>query len=1002
VVKAYKGLFIVLASSFALLFFSSGGYSYPEYCPGGTADCTECHVSLCDQCPSDPRCVTTTWTITASVSGTGGSILPVGAVSVVEGTNQQFLITPSSGYEILDVVVDGGSVGAVPSYTFPNVTADHTIEASFVLLPVYTIDASAGLGGFITPSGAVQVIEGNDQQFSIAADPGYDVSDVVADGVSQGPVPFHTFANVTADHTIVAYFAESAFPYASFIVDPVSGSAGAPVAVQFTDTSTGGPTSWLWEFGYGLTSTEQNPMVAFYVPGIYPVTLTVANGAGQDSRSQDYLVYECANQLAMLQSDGSQYDTVMEAYDAAAASGLDDTIMLKGGFFNEDLNFYGNASVGLMGGFDCSLADDLMLTSISGSMTILGGTAGKATVSNIVISSMPPAEVCDGLDNDNDGLTDEDLIAPPCTPQQGVCAGAVQVCLGASGWSGTNSPQCYGPGYEVTEATCDGLDNDCDGQVDEGLSFDADGDGHTSLTSCSGTKDDCDDGDPANFPGNAEICDGADNDCDFIADNGLTFDVDTDGYSSPNSCAGSRADCNDGDGAVHPGATEICGDGIDQDCDGYDPPCASTCTTCHASAQPSGYLYRRQIVGPGGDFGGGSHHVSDGTETQIVTSSDCEVCHDQSQHMTNLDPPVLLKDPDGGSAITYTGQGYSLEPFCLGCHDADSAGTQPFSDGQNPADIETNWAGSSHDTGLSQEACMSCHGGSDPTRTGLAYDQNAHGSSFRPSLLSTTVAGEAVSDRQESLCFACHDSDGPAATDIEATFMAMETMTSASGALLNSNHDVLPWSQAYSGAVITCSDCHDPHGARPADIVVSDPDPNDGRTPTAGTSYTGSSYQSEWCLDCHDNSFPASVTPPGHPMVDIYNEWIDPRGAQHGSGDASKNVNLREGSGYSRYDILNCEVCHVSGHGVGTGHTNLAQLRTVIYSKDGTTPLMPDQSWDITNPYIVRVLNTDAANTDATTNGKAWCSTCHPNPMGGNKDSGCLAGNCHAHGEGAF
>ena len=70
------------------------------------------------------------YTIDASAEP-GGSISPSGLVSVDPGANQTFIITPDPGYEILDVVTNSGSVGAVPSYTFTSVTADDTITASF-------------------------------------------------------------------------------------------------------------------------------------------------------------------------------------------------------------------------------------------------------------------------------------------------------------------------------------------------------------------------------------------------------------------------------------------------------------------------------------------------------------------------------------------------------------------------------------------------------------------------------------------------------------------------------------------------------------------------------------------------------------------------------------------------------------------------------------------------------------------------------------------------------
>ena len=86
------------------------------------------------------------------------------------------------------------------------------------------------------------------------------------------------------------------------------------------------------------------------------------------------------------------------------------------------------------------------------------------------------------------------------------------------------------------------------------LPVDLDGDGADSTI-------DCDDNDPLNFPGNPEVCDGADNDCDTVIDNG--FDGDGDGYTS---CDTPIPDCDDGNAAINPGATEILSNGLNDDC----------------------------------------------------------------------------------------------------------------------------------------------------------------------------------------------------------------------------------------------------------------------------------------------------------------------------------------------------------------------------------------------------------------------------------------------------
>ncbi|MDR9817470.1 MAG: PKD domain-containing protein [Candidatus Methanoculleus thermohydrogenotrophicum] len=69
-------------------------------------------------------------------------------------------------------------------------------------------------------------------------------------------------------------------PIANFIANVTSGAV--PLAVQFTDTSENGPTTWEWDFGDGATSTEKNPVHTYTEPGTYTVTLTVTNKAGSD------------------------------------------------------------------------------------------------------------------------------------------------------------------------------------------------------------------------------------------------------------------------------------------------------------------------------------------------------------------------------------------------------------------------------------------------------------------------------------------------------------------------------------------------------------------------------------------------------------------------------------------------------------------------------------------------------------------------------------------------
>ena len=150
-------------------------------------------------------------------------------------------------------------------------------------------------------------------------------------------------------------------------------------------------------------------------------------------------------------------------------------------------------------------------------------------------------EVCDGLDNDCDGDV-------PADEEDGDGDGEIP-CAG----------DCD-DGDETThsgaEEVCDGVDNDCDGLVGEGEA-DADEDGQLE---CDG---DCDDADPAVYVGAEELCDGLDNDCDGIVPSD-EIDDDLDGWTE---CEG---DCEDGDEEMYPGAEERC-NGLDDDCDGGVP-----------------------------------------------------------------------------------------------------------------------------------------------------------------------------------------------------------------------------------------------------------------------------------------------------------------------------------------------------------------------------------------------------------------------------------------------
>jgi hypothetical protein len=187
--------------------------------------------------------VTTNHTISATFSinvftitgtaGANGSVTPPGVTSIGYGSNVTYTITPNTGYHVVDVLVDDMSVGAVTSYDFTNVTANHTISATFTI-NIYTITASAGLDGWILPSGASSVAHGGSQSYTITPDAGYHVADVLVDGVTVGAVTTYDFLDVTANHTIVASFAINVFT-----ITATAGSNGSINPPGVSDVNSG-------------------------------------------------------------------------------------------------------------------------------------------------------------------------------------------------------------------------------------------------------------------------------------------------------------------------------------------------------------------------------------------------------------------------------------------------------------------------------------------------------------------------------------------------------------------------------------------------------------------------------------------------------------------------------------------------------------------------------------------------------------------------------------------
>ena len=236
-----------------------------------------------------------------------------------------------------------------------------------------------------------------------------------------------------------------------------------------------------------------------------------------------------------------------------------------------------------------------------------GGAVADNTDCDDTLDTVHPdaTEICDEQDNDCDGTVDEDVTTTYYRDTDRDGHGdpdySAQACSAPAGYA-EGPTDCDDSNAAISpNATelCDGVDNDCDGDIDEDDAADAstyfsdsDGDGYgdsnSPWTACSAPSgavtndDDCDDSATGIHPGAAEICDSIDNDCDGDIDLDAVdaptwyIDYDADGFGhnrytlvaceQPSGYVDNDDDCDDTSDGSNPDAAEVC-DGEDNNCD---------------------------------------------------------------------------------------------------------------------------------------------------------------------------------------------------------------------------------------------------------------------------------------------------------------------------------------------------------------------------------------------------------------------------------------------------
>lgn len=179
--------------------------------------------------------VMNTYTITATTP-VNGTITPAGVTTVTYGDEITYSIVPRTGYHIVDVIVDGASVGVVSTYTFTNVTDDHTIAATFAI-NTYTITLPTSVvGATVEAIDPIVVNYGDSFDFSVIVDPAYNKSDYTVKQRGQTM----TYSGMVSPRTISLYnITEDVIVEMSDLVRNVYDVAFTPTAnVTFTGNST--------------------------------------------------------------------------------------------------------------------------------------------------------------------------------------------------------------------------------------------------------------------------------------------------------------------------------------------------------------------------------------------------------------------------------------------------------------------------------------------------------------------------------------------------------------------------------------------------------------------------------------------------------------------------------------------------------------------------------------------------------------------------------------------
>ena len=501
------------------------------------------------------------------------------------------------------------------------------------------------------------------------------------------------------------------------------------------------------------------------------------------------------------------------------------------------------------------------------------------------------AEVCDGLDNDCDGETDEDAVDAGLwyhdADSDGFGAGEPSLACAPEAGQTDVAGDCDdddGAVFPGAEESCsEDVDANCDGST---LYDDVDGDG---VPAC----EDCDDGAADVYPGAVEVCDEVDQDCDGAVDEGVTEtwyeDADGDGFGHASStieaCApptgygADASDCDDADRTVYPGAVELCDD-LDQDCDGVADEDAIDAGDWYTDGDGDGYgdadRSVRACEAPAGTLADGGDCDDD---VASIHPGATEICDDLDQDCDGV------ADDDAVDAETWyadsDSDGYGDGSRAVEACEAPSGYVSDSTDCNDGSSSISPAATEKCDAANTDEDCDGLADDADSAATGKTrWYRDADGDTAGDPSTSTTAcdlpSGYVASSTD------CDDGDGtvnPAATEVCDAFgvdedcddLVNDDDPSVSGRVdwfVDGDGDGYGGASTVaacdrpSGATATSTDCDDsvasihPGGAEICDSANTDED-CDGYADDLDASATG---QSTWYLDADGDGYGLSTS----------------------------------------------------------------------------------------------------------------------------------------------